>query len=144
MMEETWIVRHFYKTAQGQIVMTFILTLFLYEIQSELSHTLAYPPLLKCRGVFSFGQCIVCPSIYEFWLPRWYLQTFHVYNQVYSWKQQYFIHFNIYIYRVLCYTNYDCSVLTCLIVNEWIMSCVKLLFQEEFEDTKLGNQKLYY
>jgi hypothetical protein len=31
--------------------MTFILTLFLYEIQSELSHTLAYPPLLKCRGV---------------------------------------------------------------------------------------------
>ena len=31
--------------------MTFILTLFLYEIQSELSHTLACPPLLKCRGV---------------------------------------------------------------------------------------------
>jgi hypothetical protein len=32
------------------------------------------------------------------WLLRWYLQTFHVYNQVYSWKQQYFIRFHIYIY----------------------------------------------
>jgi hypothetical protein len=31
--------------------MTFILTLLLYEIQSELSHTLDCPPLLKCRGV---------------------------------------------------------------------------------------------
>jgi hypothetical protein len=31
--------------------MTFILTLLLYEIQSELSHTLAYPPLLICRCV---------------------------------------------------------------------------------------------
>jgi hypothetical protein len=31
--------------------MTFIFTLFVYEIQSELSHTLACPPLLKCRGV---------------------------------------------------------------------------------------------
>ena len=40
--------------------------------------------------------------------------------------------------------NYDCSVFTCLIVNECIMSCVKLLFQEEFEDTKTGNQKFYY
>jgi hypothetical protein len=27
---------------------------------------------------FSFGHCIVCPSsIYSFWLPLWYLQTFH-------------------------------------------------------------------
>ena len=25
---------------------------------------------------FSFGQCIVCPLIYGFWLPLWYLQTF--------------------------------------------------------------------
>ena len=29
----------------------FYICLFLYEIQSELSHTLACPPLLKCRGV---------------------------------------------------------------------------------------------
>ena len=27
--------------------------------------------------LFSFGHCIVCPStIYGFWLPLWYLQTF--------------------------------------------------------------------
>ena len=24
---------------------------------------------------FSFGHCIVCSSIYGFWLPLWYLQT---------------------------------------------------------------------
>jgi hypothetical protein len=24
---------------------------------------------------FSFGHCVVCSSIYEFWLPLWYLQT---------------------------------------------------------------------
>ena len=23
----------------------------------------------------SFGHCVVCPSIYGFWLPLWYLQT---------------------------------------------------------------------
>ena len=28
---------------------------------------------------FSFGHCVVCPSsIYEFWLPLWYLQTLPV------------------------------------------------------------------
>jgi hypothetical protein len=25
---------------------------------------------------FSFGHCVVCPSIYGFWLPICYLQTF--------------------------------------------------------------------
>jgi hypothetical protein len=25
---------------------------------------------------FSFGHCTVCPSIYGFWLPLWYLQIF--------------------------------------------------------------------
>jgi hypothetical protein len=25
---------------------------------------------------FSFGRCVVCPSIYSFWLLPWYLQTF--------------------------------------------------------------------
>jgi len=33
-----------------------------------------------CRSLsicpFSFGHCIVCPSIYGFWLPLWYLQSF--------------------------------------------------------------------
>ena len=24
--------------------------------------------------LFSFGHCVVCSSIYEFWLPLWYLQ----------------------------------------------------------------------
>ena len=25
--------------------------------------------------LFSFGHCVVCSSIYGFWLPLWYLQT---------------------------------------------------------------------
>ena len=25
--------------------------------------------------LFSLGHCVICPSIYGFWLPRWYLQT---------------------------------------------------------------------
>ena len=24
---------------------------------------------------FSFGHCVVCPSIYGFWLPLWYIQA---------------------------------------------------------------------
>jgi len=27
---------------------------------------------------FSFGHCIVCSSIYVFWLPLWYLQTLQI------------------------------------------------------------------
>ena len=27
---------------------------------------------------FSFGHCVVCSSIYGFWLPLWYLQTLHI------------------------------------------------------------------
>ena len=33
--------------------------------------------LFLCLCPFSFGHCIVCPSsLYGFWLPIWYLQTF--------------------------------------------------------------------
>ena len=27
---------------------------------------------------FSFGRCVVCSSIYRYWLPLWYLQTLHI------------------------------------------------------------------
>ena len=33
---------------------------------------------------FYFGHCVVCPSIYEFWLLPWYLQTLFVYVFLYS------------------------------------------------------------
>ena len=34
---------------------------------------------------FSFGHCIVCPSIYGFWLPLWYLQTIlHFFSSQYE------------------------------------------------------------
>jgi hypothetical protein len=33
---------------------------------------------------FYFGHGIVCPpSIYGFWLPLWYRQTFHIDNYIY-------------------------------------------------------------
>ena len=32
--------------------------------------------LFVVLSLFSFGHCVVCPSIYSFWLPLWYLQTF--------------------------------------------------------------------
>jgi len=32
---------------------------------------------------FSFGHCVVCPSlIYGFWLPLWYLQTLQMINVI--------------------------------------------------------------
>jgi hypothetical protein len=38
---------------------------------------------LLITPLVSFGHCIVCPSsIYDFWLPLWYLQTFLYQNQL--------------------------------------------------------------
>ena len=34
---------------------------------------------------FSFGQCVVCPSIYVFWLPNWYLQALLVWQTPINW-----------------------------------------------------------
>ena len=37
---------------------------------------------MLCRSLcvlFSFAHCVVCPSIYGFWLPLWYLQTILTY-----------------------------------------------------------------
>ena len=32
----------------------------------------------RCLSFCPFcGHCVVCPSIYGFWLPLWYLQTLH-------------------------------------------------------------------
>jgi len=47
-----------------------------------------------CRSLFVswlFGQCVVCPSIYGFWLPLWYLQTLLTLQQPSSiWKNPFF------------------------------------------------------
>ena len=43
--------------------------------------------LYICSWVrFSFGYCIVCPSIYTIWLPLWYLQTFLIICCFFSFK----------------------------------------------------------
>ena len=37
--------------------------------------------VMLCRSLFvPFGYCVVCPLIYRFWLPLWYLQTLLVVN----------------------------------------------------------------
>ena len=50
---------------------------------------------------FFFGHCAVCPSIYGFWLPLWYLQTlllsqflFYFYS-IFQLLRQYGIYFFI-------------------------------------------------
>ena len=41
-----------------------------------------------CYLFFSFGHCVVCSSIYGFWLPLWYLLTLHNADKyVYPWWQ---------------------------------------------------------
>ena len=50
--------------------------------------------------LFSFGHCIVCPSIYGFWLPLWYLQTLFKIKQ-YSFYLLYNWFYNVmYIYFI--------------------------------------------
>jgi hypothetical protein len=39
-------------------------------------HGLSFDLRLLITSLVSFGHCVVCPSIYGFWLPLWYLQTF--------------------------------------------------------------------
>ena len=45
--------------------------------------------VVGCRSLFdlcpfSFGHCIICPSIYGLWLPLWYLQNFI--NTIIPWS----------------------------------------------------------
>ena len=86
---------------------------------------------------FYFGHCVVCPSIYGFWLPRWYLQTFFL-QYVLSYCAIFFARFiviqrlmiiagTIYLLRCLCVMStaipmpqktYDCTRLVCIIFRE--------------------------
>jgi len=42
---------------------------------------------------FFFGHCVVCPSIYGFWLPLWYLHTLLVYQDL--WHFYSLFYYNI-------------------------------------------------
>jgi hypothetical protein len=57
--------------------------------------------------LFRFGHCVVCPSIGGFWLPLWYLQTFHcTRNGVCLWKLTDSIVFvNKAVSTCYCFTN---------------------------------------
>jgi hypothetical protein len=52
---------------------TNVITTFEVRIAQSLVSCVVFCRLLCV--FLSFGHCIVCPSTYGFWLPRWYLQT---------------------------------------------------------------------
>ena len=63
---------------------------------------------------FSFGHCIVCPSIYSFWLPLWYLQTLLSYNNQYLWHEN--------LAKLACnfkfkYSNTNVTICSCFYYN---------------------------
>ena len=55
----------------------------------------------------SFGQCVVCPSIYGFWLPLWYLQTLLMLNNQYlSLTNEVKVCFQTYLKMWMTYINH--------------------------------------
>ena len=70
--------------------------------------------LVLCRLVlvfFVFIFCVVCPSIYGFWLPLWYLQTFHSLTPVFHYLFFYF--FCFFALFCFCFLFLLCFVLLC-------------------------------
>ena len=41
---------------------------------------LSFDVRLLVTSLVSFGHCAVCPSMYDFWLPLWYLRPFLIYT----------------------------------------------------------------
>jgi hypothetical protein len=52
---------------------------------------------------FSLGHCVVCSSMYGFWLPLWYLQTLHTYHVPYVSAVQYILIMQA--HNKICQTN---------------------------------------
>ena len=53
---------------------------------------------------FSFDHCVVCPSIYGFWLPLWYLQTLLIRHFGYCFDLICFILLLFLLFLFFCYT----------------------------------------
>ena len=63
--------------------------------------------VVLCRSLFCLyfyvGYCIVCQSIYGFWLPLWYLQTFlHIGNSKITRRFIYVLFFSPNLYLKCC------------------------------------------
>ena len=66
---------------------------------------------------FSFGHCVVCSSIYGFWLPLWYLQTLLILStwlyldtHMMPWQQH--LHWFIFTGKLFSETNFSyCYIL---------------------------------
>jgi hypothetical protein len=79
-----------------------------------------YRSLFAPFCAFSFGHCVVCPSIYDFWLPIWYLQTFLITCRIFlssHSKHHYDAGFiNIWIMYYIIYLRYIFVLSKCLII----------------------------
>jgi hypothetical protein len=84
---DLWNVWHIYSVAVNQVMVTTVkhskwwlhlnlLAATLYQGNPDRNHKLWYIVLTE-RSLFVFLYFFFCPSIYEFLLPLWYLQTLH-------------------------------------------------------------------
>ena len=71
---------------------------------------------------FSFGHCVGCSSIYDFWLPLWYLQTLLVFflrRRVLCYKAKLCsVCRSLFLFPVL-YNNHVLSVVRCESFEQW-------------------------
>jgi hypothetical protein len=92
---------------------------------------------------FSFGHCVVCPVIYGFWLPLWYILTFLKYaNQciffnIYKCDTLYFIYTKVYqwLATALCFCGYS----DCHVILHWfcIQFKIKTLLQHRYSSSNM-------
>jgi hypothetical protein len=70
---DNWVDCHLYRKENKPIKLVFI---GVRVTQSLFFCVMLWISFVCHFGLF-FGHCAVCPSIYRFWLPLWYLQTLH-------------------------------------------------------------------
>ena len=54
---------------------------------------------------FSFGHCVVCSSIYGFWLPIWYLQTLFIMIYILDLSHVINVNWLSTLYKRSCWSN---------------------------------------
>jgi hypothetical protein len=85
-------------------------------------------------------HCSVCPSIYRFWLPFWYLQTIHIIIRGPSWSWSY----GTRIYNYICNQNlsqWNCEFKT---RSWWSVLDTTLRNQIFYLSWKFSQHKIYF
>ena len=87
----------------------------------------------------SFGHCVVCPLIYRFWLPCWYLQTL-LKQLTLNMRSQFQVPNNhnckeVQINVVTLWWSPDWPFNTCLPVHYKIGKILKVTYDKQWSDT---------